>query len=226
MPYQILLILTLCVSVSDDPKVKNPDPAAEAKAEVRARVEKYLETAEPGVFYNDEKDAKKSGEIVRLFVVGTSSISSVLGEDEGAEIARERAEEAAKTAFVTWLGSKVTVRKTTTNEILLTKEGAEGPDGTVAKEAGKRVERRTKEFEETASSVVKGLKVAAVHLDPKAKKYVVVYRWEAKSVVAIGKVNEKLNADGKSGETKPGEKAGGDKKSGLKLQEKKVIIDD
>lgn len=228
-----MLFLSAAVAVAEPPaKPAKADPAAEAKAEIRARVEKYLAAATPGVFYSEEKDTGKDGQIVRVFVVGTSTISGVLGDEEGAEIARERAEEAAKTEFVKWLGSKVTVRKTTTNEILLTKEGTDTGDGATTKESGKKVERRTKEFEETAGSVVRGLKVAAVHQDPKAKKYILVYRWEAKSAAGAAKVGENLNADPKKpDDTKPEAKKPDDKKPEPKkpngtLPEKKVIIDD
>lgn len=197
------LIVSAAVVTADEPAAK-PDPAAAAKAEVRARVEKYLDAATPGVFYSDEKDTK-DGRVERAFVVGVSAISTALGADEGLEIAKERAEESAKAEFVKWLGSKVTVRKTVNNEILLVKEGVEAADGGVTtKEAGKRVERRTKEFEETASGVVRGLRVAATHQNGKEKKFVIVYRWESKA------------ADSKAN----------DKKSVPSVPDKKTIIDD
>lgn len=215
MRHVALLLLAPAVVLADPPPDKKGDPAADARAEVRARIEKYLAAGTPGVFYSEANDTK-NGRIVRVFVVGTSPLSAVLGDQEGAEIARERAEESAKAQFVTWLGSKVAVRKTTTSEILLTTEG----DGTAVKEAGKAVERRTKEFEETASSVVRGLKVAAVHQDAKNKKYVAVYRWEAKAVDGAAGASDKLNAaPGKPSDPAP-------KKPVVGLPDKKIVVDE
>ena len=51
-----------------------------------------------------------------MFVVGSSPISTTLGVEEGLEIAQERAEESAKSAFVKFLNGKVTVRKTVTSQ--------------------------------------------------------------------------------------------------------------
>lgn len=218
MRYVALLLLAPAVVLADPPPDKTGDPAADARAEVRARVEKYLAAGTSGVFYSEDRDTK-DGRIVRVFAVGVSPLSAVLGDEEGAEIARERAEESAKAQFVTWLGSKVTVRKTATSEILLTTEG----DGAAVKEAGKKVERRTKEFEETASSVVRGLKVAAVHQDVKNKKYVIVYRWDAKAVDGAAEVNEKLNSPDPK---KPEDKKPDPKKPVIGLPDKKIVIDD
>lgn len=203
------LFASLVVSaavIGDEPAAK-PDPAAAAKAEVRARVEKYLAAATPGVFYSDEKDTK-DGQVERVFVVGVAAISTTLGVDEGLEIAKERAEESAKAEFVKWLGSTVTVRKTVNNEILLFKEGVEAAGGVNTKESGKKVERRTKEFEETASGVVRGFRVVATHQNGKDKKFVIVYRWEAKPT------------DPKAGDKKPEPK-----KTGPTIPDKKTIID-
>ena len=211
---RLTLLSVLClaaVSRAEDPPAEKPDPAAVLKAELKVRAEKYLDAGIPGVFTSDEKDLK-NGRIERAFVVGVSPISTVLGADEGLEIAKERAEESAKTEFVKWLGSKVTVRKTVKNETLLTKEGEEKSDGTAnTKELGKRVERRTKEFEETASHLVSGMKVVAVHQMAKEKKLVIVYRWDAATAAAVGKIG-----DPKSDAKKP---LG-------KIPDKKVIIDD
>jgi hypothetical protein len=136
----------------------------------------------------------------------------VLGVEEGLEIAREKAEESAKAEFVKWLGSKVCVRKTVKNEILLVKEGEEKADGGTTKEMGKIVERRTKEFQETASSVVRGLKVVAAEQIGKDKKFVMVFRWDSRTSDLAAGVGDKLNKP-KVDPKKP-------------IPDKKVIIDD
>jgi hypothetical protein len=198
---------------------QSPAEKPDAKAETRAQIEKYLEAATPGVFWKDEKDLKDN-RFERVYIVGTSTISTVLGENEGLEIAKERAEESAKAEFVKWLGSKVTIRKTVKNEVLLTLEGANTPDGAGVREAGKQVERRTKEFEETAGGMVRGLKLAGVHQNGGQKKYVIVYRWEARAADAAGRANDKP-ADPK----KPADPAA-PKKSAPAIPDKKIIIDD
>lgn len=204
------------------------DDKADAKAEMKARVAAYIDAAKPGAYYSEEKDTK-DGEIIRVFVVGSSVISTTLGVEEGLEIAQERAEESAKAAFVNWLGSKVTIRKNVKNEIVMTKEGEENADGQgTSKEAAKRVERRTKEFEETASSMVKGLKVVGTDQIGKQKKYVVVYRLDVKSLGAIDKIGAKLNAKPGEEAKKPAEKDAPEKKTapGKEIPSKRIIIDD
>jgi hypothetical protein len=210
----LVLATTLMVS-ADEPK---PDKAgADAlKADLKARTEKYMELALPGVFLSDEKDVK-DGQVVRLFVVGISTISTTLGLEEGLEIAMERAEESAKTAFVTFLGSKVTVRKNVKNEILLCKDGEETADSGTTKDLGKKVERRTKEFEESATSIVRGLKVVAKDQIGKEKKLVVVYRWESKLADLAAGVGDKLN------NPKIDPKKVDPKKT---IPDKKIVIDD
>jgi len=124
------VVLLTGIVWADDEKSKDApkDKAAAEKAAMRERVAKYLENGIPGVLYSEDADTK-DGRFLRVFVVGTASISTVLGAEEGIEIAQEKAEESAKTLFVTWLGSKVSVQKTTKNELLITKVGEEGGDG-------------------------------------------------------------------------------------------------
>ncbi len=61
----------------------------------------------------------------------------------------------------------------------------------VSKPSGSR--SGTKEFEETASSLVRGLKVVGMEQKANEKIYTVVYRWDARSIVAVGKIDFKLN---------------------------------
>src|SRR5207253_96093 len=124
---------------------------------------------------------------------GRSTISTVLGVQEGLEVAQERAEEAAKAAFVTWLNGKVTVRKTSANQLIIVKEGEEGTGNDGVREQAKMVEKRTREFQETASSLVRGLKLVASETKGKEKTYTVVYRWEPHTAGAVEKLDSSIN---------------------------------
>lgn len=197
--------MVLTVAFAAAPVAADDDTA---KAARKARIEKYIDVGQPGVFYKDETDIK-DGAVTTAYIVGTATISAVLGDAEGLELAKEKAEESAKAEFVKWLGSSVTIRKNNKEEILLTLEGTGGE----TKEVGKKVERRTKEFDETASSVVRGLKFVGASQISKEKKYVIIYRWEAG--VTAAKAN--------GGSDKP---KGKDVKEGAKIPDKKVIIDD
>jgi hypothetical protein len=223
-------ITLLAASILFAPALDKEKNDEKPKDDVKVRIEKYLENGKPGVFYSETHDTKE-GDFLRLFVVGRSTISTALGADEGLEIAQERAEENAKIAFVSFLNGKVTVRKTSTNQIILSKEGEEGAGDETVREKAKKVEKRTREFEETAGAPVRGLKVVAFESKAKEKSYVIVYRWSACTAEAAGKINDKLNKPKIPGE-KPNE---GGKKSGSsdkpkgdnkEIPNKKVIIDD
>lgn len=79
--------------------------------------------------------------------------------------------------------------------------------------------------------MVRGLKVVAMEQKSEGKTYTVVYRWDARLIGAIGKIDDKLNkpADAsaktdpatkpKAEDTKPK----GDNKT---IPDKKIIIDD
>jgi hypothetical protein len=181
--------------------------AAREKAELKARAEKYLTVGTPGVQVDPEKDLK-DGRYVRVFVVGTSPVSTVLGVEEGLAIAREKAEESAKAELVKWLDAKVAIRKTATDEVLLLTEGDGTPGG--PKEQGKKVERRTREYEETAAGLVRGLKLVAYEQKGAERKVICVYRWDA------GPVPTPEAARG-AAPAKPVEPA---------IPDKKVVIDD
>ena len=137
------------------------------------------------MFFSETKDTR-GGQIVRLFAVGTAPIRTSLGAEDGLELARERAQESAREQLVRFLASKVTVRITARDEVVITKEG--GEDG--QKETGKKVERRTREVEETAAALIRGLRVAGARQAGSEKTYVVVYRWDAKTAdaAAIGAI--------------------------------------
>lgn len=208
-----LVLLASLVGADDAPK------SDAAKAKQRERIEKYLATASPGVFFSEEEDTK-DGRIIRLYLVGTSTISTVLGASEGVEIAQEKTEEAAKAAFLKFLESKVTIRKTVTNEIILMKEGQENASGEGnTKETGKQVERRTKEYQETAQGIVRGIKAAGHEI--KDKSFVAVYKWEAKTAEQAKDIK-----DGKGPDKKEETKSPPASDPSKKIIPKKVIIDD
>ena len=179
-----LLVCSAILTAWMSSAVADDKPAT--KDDSKSRVAEYLASATTGVRYSEDKDIA-DGRILRVYVVGTATINTVLGVEEGIEIAKEKAEESAKAEFVKWLGSKVDLRKKSSGEVILSKEGEEG----AVRESGKMVERRSKDYEETASALVRGLKLVGAEQKGKEKKYVVMYRWEAKTADAIGRIGEK-----------------------------------
>lgn len=57
---------------------KPKDKLAADKAAMRERVAKYLDNGIPGVLYSENADTK-DGRFLRVFIVGTAPISTVLG---------------------------------------------------------------------------------------------------------------------------------------------------
>lgn len=158
-----------------------------AQEDIQQRVSGYLDQAIPGVFFSESKDTK-GGQIIRLFAVGTAPIRASLGSLDGLEMARERAQESAREELVRFLASKVKVRITARDEVVITKEG--GEDG--QKETGKKVETRSREVEETAAALIRGLRVAGARQNGDEKRYVVVYRWEASAADAAVRVADRM----------------------------------
>ena len=96
------------------------------------------------------------------------------------------------------------------------------------REQGKKVEKRTKEFEETASSMVRGLKVVGMEQKANEKTYTTVYRWDAELNSAIGKIDNKLNKPVDPSErdgTKPDERKAKPAPNKT-IPNKKIIVDD
>ena len=110
--------------------------------------------------------------------------------------------ESAREQLVRFLASKVTVRITARDEVVITKEG--GDDG--QKETGKKVERRTREVEETAAALIRGLRVAGARQAGSEKTYVVVYRWDAKTTDAAATVGDRMDSRPKAVSPKAGDK--------------------
>ena len=218
--------------------VTSPSPQAasqsgsstEGASSSLARVERYLQAGSAGVFYREGEDTR-DGRFLRVYVVGTATISTALGASEGLELARERAGESARAEFITWLGSRVTLRKSVEGEVQLIKEGHEDQAGEGAsKETLRKVERRTTVYEETASSLVRGLKWVAGEDHPAEKRYVAVYRWDVTQLEAIKAARDELNRDSHVADGKGKDGMTGKAKGAMPLNKvlpgRKIIIDE
>jgi hypothetical protein len=179
--------------------------------DLRKRVEAYLDQALPGVFYSEEADVR-DGRIVRLFAIGTALLHDTLGREEGLDQARQCAQESARAELARFLASKVTVKVTAAEEVVLKKDGTDGG----LKESGKKVERRTREFEERATAVIRGLKVAGARQIGEEKRYVVVYRWDVAGIAGASDLRERMDGKSDSRQVVPSKP----------LVEKRVIVDD
>lgn len=193
------------------------------------RVEAYLHGGTAGVYFRENEDTH-DGKIIRIYVVGTATVNTALGVSEGLEWARERAGEVARSEFVNWLGSKVTIRKTVEGEMQLVKDGNENHSGQgESQEAMKKTERRTTIYEETASSLVRGLKFIAGEDRPHEKRYVAVYRWDFANVNGIRELKEQLNREHTGTEMKSSDRGMQSSKTSPNKKElpgKKVIFDE
>ena len=193
--------IALLVACADDKPTDQP----EKKADNSALYAKLVDAGN-GV-YKVELDDK--GRVRSAIVVGQSRISTALGAEKGKEVARQRAELAAKGAFAKWLNEKVSVHQKSEDETILFLEGNQGNDANAVKESGKAVEKTTSSIESMATSMMRGFKVVHVEVKAEDKSYTLIYRWEAKTVAAAGKVGEKG--------TKPADKG---------IKDKKITIDD
>ncbi len=128
----------------------------------------------PGV-HNIKKDDK--GRVQSLVIVGQSRLSTVLGAAKGKELARKRAAQSAKTAFVQWLGEAVVVCENAENETTLFLQGEESNDKNALSEAGKAVEKNTDTYKSVAAGLVRGLTLLHTNLNAEDKECSVVYGW-------------------------------------------------
>lgn len=181
---------TTCVTLvllAAGPAVHAENPSRTAGDDLRKRVKGYLDQALPGVFYNDHQDVR-DGRIMRLFAVGTAIVHDTLGREEGLDQARRRAQESARAELARFLASRVTVKVTARDEVVLVKDGSDG----AVKETGKKVERRTREFEERATAVIRGLRMAGARQVAEEKRYVVVYRWDVAGVAGATELKDRM----------------------------------
>ena len=124
------------------------------------------------------------GRIQSVVVVGQSRISTALGQAKGLEIARTRAQLAARGEFVKWLKEKVRVRVQTDDETILLLEGSEGKGVEALKESGKAIEKTSQQMETVAEGLVRGLEVLHTEVNAKEQTYTVILGWAAKTADA------------------------------------------
>ena len=196
-----LVVVAFLGACADDKPSNQPEKKSD-------NAELYAKLVEAGIgVYKVELDDK--GRVRSAIVVGQSRISTALGTEKGKEVARQRAELAAKGAFAKWLNEKVSVHQKSEDETILFLEGNQGKDGDAVKESGKAVEKTTSKIESLATSMMRGFKVVHVEVRAADKSYTLVYRWDARSVAATGKlgVNNRKPANNE-------------------LKDKKITIDD
>jgi hypothetical protein len=190
---------------------QSPDPA-----DLRQRRLAELADLGPGV-HKVKKDVK--GRIQTLIVVGQSRVSTVLGKTKGLEVARTRAELAAKAEFIKFLKDKVTVRVGTDDESTTLLEGVEeAGQKDQYKESGKAIEKTSQQFTSVAEGLVRGLTLLGRQVSGTDAALTLVYGFDIKDAEAARKLKGKLDADGNP----KGKPAAGDSKSGRGLPDKKV----
>jgi hypothetical protein len=179
----------------------------------------------PGVC-NIKKDSK--GRVQSLIVVGQATIHTVLGAAKGKEMARKKAEQSAKAAFVNWVGSAVMVCENANNEATLFIQGEEGNDKNAMSEAGKAVEKTSDSYKSVSAGLVRGLQLLHSDINAEDKEYTVVYGWSlanAKAAQHVGThdpgIDEKPSAS-ESSEKKPS----GSDTSGKKIGSQKATSPD
>jgi hypothetical protein len=181
----------------------------------------------PGVHQvkTDEK-----GRLVSCVVVGRAPIHSVLGVEQGQEVARTQAQLAAKAEFRKWLQSTVMVREGAEHETTLSIEGSKEGDQKSLRESGKEVVKTTRRYELVAEGLVRGLQLLGVDVSEKNGTYTVVYGFTTQAAEAVQKVDGHVPGSVlKEDEKKPDElwKLGDGKKSAEKrIEDKRVVSDD
>jgi hypothetical protein len=92
-------------------------------------------------------------------------------------VARTRAEQSAKAAFVKWLGEAVVVCENSENETTMFLQGEESNDKNTMSDAGKAVEKSSDTFKSVSAGLVRGLTLIHSELNAEDKEYSVVYGW-------------------------------------------------
>jgi hypothetical protein len=200
---------------SADEKKEGAEPKA---ASVEEQMDKLVKEG-PGI-HNIKKDDK--GRVQSLILVGQSRISTVLGATKGKEVARKRAEQSAKAAFIKWLGEAVVVCENSTNETTLFLQGEESKDKDALSEAGKAVEKTSDTYKSVAAGLVRGLTLLHSELNAEDKEYSVVYGWSlANSKSAKDTAAHDPGLDDKQSVPKPPAPAGKDASDKKKLNSQK-----
>lgn len=204
----LALGLAVPATRADDSKPSSDRPKTDQADKKPDNSELYAKLVDAGNgVYKVVLDDK--GRVESTIIVGQSRISTALGAEKGKEVARQRAELAAKGAFAKWLNEKVSVHQKSEDETILFLEGNQGNDADALRESGKAVEKTSSKIESMASSMMRGFKIVHVEVKAEDKSYTLIYRWEAKTAAAAGKVGEKA--------TKSADKG---------IKDKKITIDD
>ena len=165
-----LLFAFNAVIASTDEKKEGAESKA---ASVEEQMANFVKQG-PGI-HNIKKDDK--GRVQSLILVGQSRISTVLGASKGKEVARKRAEQSAKAAFIKWLGEAVVVCENSANETTMFLTGEESKDKDVLSEAGKAVEKTSDTYKSVAAGLIRGLTLLHSELNAEDKEFTVVYGW-------------------------------------------------
>jgi hypothetical protein len=165
-----LLFAFSAATTSADDKKEGASPKAPS---VEEQMDNLVKQG-PGI-HNIKKDDK--GRVQSLIVVGQSRLSTVLGATKGKELARKKAEQSAKAAFVKWLGEAVVVCESAENETTLFLQGEESKDKDALSEAGKAVEKSSDTYKSVATGLVRGLTLLHTDLNAEDKECSVVYGW-------------------------------------------------
>jgi hypothetical protein len=181
----------------------------------------------PGVHQIKTDD---KGGLVSCVVVGRAAIHTVLGVEQGQEVARQQAQLAALAEFRKWLQSTVTVREGAEHEATLSVEGSKEGDQKSLRQSGKEVGKTTRRYELVAEGLVRGLQLLGVDVSEKNGTYTVVYGFTTQAAEAIQKVNGDVQGTVQKKEerkTEEPKKSGNGKKSvEKKIQDKRVVSDD
>src|SRR5207249_3776936 len=97
--------------------------------------------------------ADDQGRLLSCIVVGRAPIHTVLGVEQGTEVARQQAQLAAKAEFRKWLQSTVTVREGAESEITVSVEGSKEYDQKSLHESGKEVGKTTRHYQLVAEGL-------------------------------------------------------------------------
>lgn len=223
-----LVFGTPLVFGQDEPADKK-EPAekklSKSKEAIKERISSLLEARIKGV----STDKEKNGNIIRLYIVGTSPITTAIGIEEGLEIASEKADEMARIELSKFLESKVSFSKNNKGELIMNNEGEENGDGEGdSKISVKKIEKRSSEYKETTSAVLKGIKIAGV--EHKGKSFVAVYKLEISDLNSIDKLKKRLNSTITGNESTPssvdGDGSGSKSKNSKVIPNRRVIIVD
>jgi hypothetical protein len=209
-------LLVSAANAQDNTKKDDPEKA----------VGKIIELG-PGVHQIKTDD---KGRLLSCVIVGRAPIHTVLGVEQGTEVARQQAQLAAKAEFIKWLRSTVTVREGAESETTLSIEGSKEGDQKTLRESGKEVGKTTRRYELAAEGLVRGLQLLGVDISERNGTYTVVYGFTSKAAEAVQKVDGDVRGpvqkeDGKRPD-EPKKLDNGTKPVEKKINDRRVVSDD